>query len=183
MSEDEELQKIMKDEHYFHASGPLCWGPLQWMTLHQLARGYPRQNPSPEKQAAAKEYVMALIELLPCSICASHWKQIAPSVQTGSRTEFLKWTIDVHNMVNLRKGRPALSYADAVKEIIGHCKNNCLSVDTTKPANKKSGPSTTVIALGVCTALLGAAVLVLILLYFRKSRKPVAVVATPPVSP
>lgn len=117
-------------KHTFHASGPLCWGPLQWMTLHQLARGYPRSNPSTEVQEAARAYVMALVKLLPCSICAMHWKDVAPTVKTGSRAEFLKWTIDVHNSVNKRTGKKELTYTEALHAIRDTCNDNCLSVNT-----------------------------------------------------
>lgn len=121
-------------ETNFYPSGPLCWGPLQWMALHQMVRGFPN-NPSPEKQEALKAYVMALVHLLPCSICAAHWKDIAPTVKTGSRAEALKWTIDVHNAVNKRTGKKVLSYTEALDAIMNHCKNNCLSISTTKPTD------------------------------------------------
>lgn len=124
-----DFDAIMATRTDVYASGPLCWGPLQWMSLHQMARGYP-QKPSAEKQAAVRAYVIALIDLLPCSICAVHWKAVAPTVNTESRNAFLRWTIDVHNKVNKRTGKPVLTYPEALDTILNTCKDNCLSIST-----------------------------------------------------
>ena len=111
------------------ATGPACWGPVQWQALHQMARGYPRQNPTEEQKKALVTYVTALGDLLPCHYCSMHWKQIAPTIETatGSRHDVLKWTIDVHNSVNARLHKPVLSYADAVKDIESRCAGNMFS--------------------------------------------------------
>ncbi len=110
----------------FGASGPACWGPLQWMALHQIARGYPRENPTPAQQAALVAYVTSLVDLLPCSFCAKHWREMAPSIAaaTGSRYDALKWTIDAHNAVNARLKKPVLTYAEAVKDMEDRCPSN-----------------------------------------------------------
>lgn len=157
------------DNQSFHASGPLCWGPLQWMTLHQMARGFPKTNPSKAKQDAAKAYVLALVDLLPCSLCAMHWKDIAPTVQTDSRHNFLKWTIDVHNAVNKRTNKKVLSYKEAVDAITGACKDNCLSINTVK-ASTSTADKGTVIALSVVTAALGLALIIMLVLYLTSKR-------------
>ena len=122
----QEFETVMETRSDMYASGPLCWGPLQWMAMHQMARGYPHR-PSPEKQAAIKAYMVALVDLLPCSICSTHWKAIAPTVKTESRHAFLKWTIDVHNKVNKRTGKPVLDYSAALDTIHASCQDNCLS--------------------------------------------------------
>ena len=101
-------------------STPKCWGPVQWLAIHQLLRGYPR-NPMPSTQAALKAYLAALAHLIPCSICASHWADIAPTVDTSSRAAALKWSIDVHNEVNKRLKKPVLSYAEAVATLEAAC--------------------------------------------------------------
>ena len=112
----------------FYPTGPMCWGPVQWTAMHQMARGFPRQNPSEAKQAAVKAYMTALADVLPCSICSTHWRAIAPTVDTSSRNAFLKWTIDVHNSVNKRTHKPVLSYRDALETIVTQCVDNRLSI-------------------------------------------------------
>lgn len=106
------------------ASGPACWGPPQWMALHQLLRGYPREHASPEKQAALKSYVQGLAGIIPCNACAQHWKALADTVATENRAAALKWSIDVHNAVNLRTGKKMYSYADALELLRDTCPGN-----------------------------------------------------------
>jgi hypothetical protein len=177
MEEDDSAKHfhaVMAAETNFYPSGPMCWGPLQWMTLHQMVRGFP-DNPSPEKQEALKAYIMALVHLLPCSICATHWKDIAPTVKTGSKAEALKWSIDVHNAVNKRTGKPELSYRDALDVIMNHCKNNCLSISTVKggdvppkqPASHHSDTKTVTYAVAGVAAFFLVTTAVFLILYIR----------------
>jgi hypothetical protein len=107
------------------ATGPRCWGPLQWSTLHQMLRGYP-DKPTAAHKRALKQYVESLILLLPCSICGQHWKAIAPTVNTSSRLQAMKWGVDVHNAVNARLHKPVLSYAEAARSMSRTCLGNTL---------------------------------------------------------
>lgn len=122
----------------FIATGPLCWGPNQWLALHQMLRGYPRTDPSPAKQRALRQYVAAMADVMPCSICSDHWRKLAPTVKTGSRLEALKWSIDAHNTVNKRLGKPVYTYAQAVKLLKEQCpgnKNLCQQLQAVATAN------------------------------------------------
>ena len=105
------------------AVGITVWGPLQWKTLHQLTRGYPRTDPSPDHKAALVNYVQALVHLLPCESCRSHWAPLADGVTAAvpSRYTAMKWAIDAHNAVNARLHKPQLSLAKAVKVIRDTC--------------------------------------------------------------
>lgn len=123
------LQVALSSPHAgFGASGPACWGPLQWMAMHQLVRGYPRDNPTQAQKEALVTYMTSLAEIMPCSLCADHWRAIAPTVAgaTSNRYSALKWTIDVHNAVNARLGKPVLTYGQAVAAIQNACPNNVL---------------------------------------------------------
>ncbi len=73
-------------------------------------------------------YMTSLAEIMPCSLCANEWRQIAPTVAsaTDSRYTALKWTIDVHNAVNKRLHKPVLTYAEAVDAIKSACPGNVL---------------------------------------------------------
>ena len=169
----------------FYPTGPMCWGPVQWMALHQMARGYPLTSPSKEKQEGVKAYVMGLVELLPCSICATHWRVIAPTVEahTSSRNALLKWTIDVHNAVNERtKGKKAvLSYRQAIDTIIMQCAGNRLTVSTIGAASDSTTPlpshehrkcsETAVKVLATTSALLALASVIFFILFILSRRK------------
>lgn len=114
-------------------SGPMCWGPPQWIALHQMLRGYP-DKPSPVAQTALKAYVIAMAGVIPCSVCSQHWSELAPTVKTGSRYEALKWSIDAHNTVNQRLGKPVYSYAQVIDMLNRQCPGNryaCSMMDAT----------------------------------------------------
>lgn len=140
------------------ASGPLCWGPLQWMTLHQLLRGYPTA-PTQAHKDALKAYTGALASLIPCGFCASHWAQLAPTVDTSSRVAAIKWGVDVHNTVNARLKKPVLSYAAAAQAMADACPHNgspVLIPAAHQARNKVSGIMlivVTVLAVGAIVAL------------------------------
>ena len=59
----------------------------------------------------------ALASLLPCAKCAGHFRKLVPTMDTRSKAAFIRWTIDVHNVVNARLRKPVLSYPDALHSI------------------------------------------------------------------
>lgn len=82
---------------------PEVWGPFFWHTIHIVALGYP-QTPSYSDKKAAKELFESLQNLIPCSICKTHYTShfhnnpITPALDT--REHLIQWTIDIHNAVN-----------------------------------------------------------------------------------
>jgi hypothetical protein len=148
-----------------HASGPRCWGPLQWRTLHQLLRGYPNA-PTPAHETALREYTAALATLLPCSICATHWASLAPTVATTSRLAAMKWGVDVHNTVNKRLGKPLLSYAEAADAM----RDACAATDGSQlsSASAKSQPTlpyNTLLVMLIIVAVIAVAVIVVLAVF------------------
>ncbi len=181
MSGDHACPAALKD---VKASGPECWGPPQWIALHQYARSYPRKNPTNEVQQAARNYVMAMVHLIPCNECSGHWAKIAPTVVTTDRCSFLKWTIDVHNQVNARKGKPVLSYEEAVRQIEATCPNNTFlpckayvprtlhTVNSLRDCMNVTTASRNIsIGVGVTAAALLALCVVFIVLYVKAKRR------------
>jgi hypothetical protein len=102
---------------------PSVWGPFFWHTMHIVALGYPK-NPTYTDKKCAKEFYESLAFLLPCSICREHYKQYLQekpiSTFLDSRTDLIKWTIQIHNKVNQMLGKPewtleeVLSYYEKV---------------------------------------------------------------------
>ena len=165
------------------ASGPSCWGPLQWMAMHQLLRGYPRENPTPVQRMALVNYMTALGELMPCPRCAQHWKALAPTVKdaTDSRYTALKWSIDVHNAVNARLHKPVLTYGQAVEALQDMCPGNqwrCKGgVGATLPLTGPSAPTPSQIAatplyLGTAIALGAFALILIVVLVIMARSRP-----------
>jgi hypothetical protein len=87
---------------------PSVWGPFFWHTVHIVALGYPK-NPTYTDKKCAKEFYESLAYLLPCSICREHYREhLKKSPITtflDSRTDLIKWTIQIHNHVNKMLGK------------------------------------------------------------------------------
>jgi FAD-linked sulfhydryl oxidase len=99
---------------------PRCWGPAQWQAIHQLLRGYP-DIPTEATKQALRNYLEALVYLIPCPSCAGHWKEIVGTVDASSRVAALKWSIDVHNAVNRRLHKRELTYTEAIEALNQKC--------------------------------------------------------------
>jgi hypothetical protein len=142
--------------------GPPCWGPVQWLALHQMLRGYPEQ-PSDAKRTALAAYVTALADVLPCESCSGHWRALLAQspVDTSSRTAALKWSIDAHNTVNKRLGKPVLSYDDAARALAGAGLGSGVSPSPGMAGSGSNQPLWPWIA-AVC--VLGVAVIVLVVI-------------------
>jgi hypothetical protein len=148
-----------------HAAGPRCWGPLQWRTLHQLLRGYPNE-PTPAHETALREYTSALATLLPCSICATHWATLAPTVQTASRLAAMKWGVDVHNTVNKRLGKPVLTYAEAADAMRAACAaTDGAQLSSTSAKSQPALPYNTLLVMLVVVAVIAVAAVVVLAVF------------------
>jgi hypothetical protein len=51
---------------------PECWGHHFWETMHYITLGYPEHSPSAETRQAARDFMLTLRYLLPCSLCRQH---------------------------------------------------------------------------------------------------------------
>jgi hypothetical protein len=87
---------------------PEVWGPFFWHTIHIVALGYPK-NPTYTDKKCAKNFSESLAYLIPCAICREHYKEHLGTnpITTflDSRTDLIKWTIEVHNSVNKKLGK------------------------------------------------------------------------------
>ena len=104
------LEGALRDPEFAHVT-PEVLGPYVWSAMHHIARGF---QPTPAKRAAFHRWLVDLAVLLPCDVCSRDFGKIAPTVTTSSTADALRWTIDAHNKVNVKLGKPALSYADAI---------------------------------------------------------------------
>jgi len=87
---------------------PNVWGPFFWHTIHIVALGYPK-NPTYTDKKSAKEFYESLAFLIPCPLCKEHYKDhlskkpLTPFLD--SRTDLIKWTVEIHNIVNKATGK------------------------------------------------------------------------------
>lgn len=99
---------------------PTYWGPGYWRTIHSVAFWYPT-HPSIEQQTDAARFFNAIGGLLPCMACRLHYAEILRAMPVedavSDRMALLKWTIEVHNAVNLSTGAKVLRVDDAILAI------------------------------------------------------------------
>jgi hypothetical protein len=86
---------------------PAQFGPYFWGTLHLACLG----------GGKIKDLVEAFPSALPCPTCSSHFSSVIRSHpfpdDMENPIEVFKWSVDVHNAVNKRLGKPNVSYNDA----------------------------------------------------------------------
>lgn len=100
---------------------PEIWGKHAWILIHCVALDYPI-SPTTQDRENYKKFYMSLPYVLPCSKCrnnlVTHLKKVPlTDAELSSRAALLKWTIDLHNVVNYYNGKPMLSQQEAFSEI------------------------------------------------------------------
>lgn len=96
--------------------GPEVWGPIFWTTMHIVSMGYP-EKPSNEEQTAAANFYNSLATVIPCPICREHYAFILKDmpVETTSRTALINWCFTIHNKVNEKLGKSAISWEQFIE--------------------------------------------------------------------
>ena len=97
--------------------GPDTWGPVIWHALHYITLGYP-DNPSNNNKEKYKQFFTLLSDVLPCSICANHFKENLLNLPLDenvleNKESLIKWLIDFHNIVNEKNNKPIIIYEEA----------------------------------------------------------------------
>lgn len=71
-----------------------------------------------------KTFIYSYVGALPCVVCRKHFEEVLAQVPFPSESEnlaYFKWSVDVHNIVNNRLGKPRVSYDDALREWASGC--------------------------------------------------------------
>jgi len=90
---------------------PTKWGPHFWMTLHIACLGC-------KDYKALAEFVEGYIYIIPCLTCREHFEQVLVENPVPEDGDFFKWSVDVHNIVNKRLGKPEFSYEEALANMV-----------------------------------------------------------------
>jgi len=103
---------------------PKDWGPYGWKFMHVVALAYP-SHPTDEEKEDYKTFFTIIKKVLPCHLCSEHYsenliKYPLSDTVLSSRDNLLKWTIDMHNLVNKVNNTKIYDYDSAIELI----KNN-----------------------------------------------------------
>lgn len=91
---------------------PSKWGPHFWMTLHIACLGC-------QDYKALTEFVEGYVYIIPCLSCRQHFEQVLVENPVPETGDFFQWSVEVHNIVNRRLGKPEFSYEDALANVVG----------------------------------------------------------------
>jgi len=85
--------------------------------MHIVAIGYPSE-PTYAQKKAAKEFYESFAFLIPCPVCREHYEthlQKNPlTPHLDRRDDLFRWTINVHNEVNVLLGKPRLLESEVI---------------------------------------------------------------------
>ena len=90
---------------------PSKWGPHFWMTLHIACLGC-------QDAKVLEDFVEGYKEIIPCLSCREHFEQVLVDNPVPEADDLFKWSVDVHNIVNKRLGKPEVSYEAALANVV-----------------------------------------------------------------
>lgn len=103
---------------------PEIWGPHGWKFMHYVALAYP-VKPTSDQKTQYKTFFESIQNILPCGLCSHNYKKhlkelpIDDSVLESNIT-LLKWTIDMHNKVNVENGKREYNSEEVVNLLINN---------------------------------------------------------------
>lgn len=97
---------------------PKRWGKEGWKFIHYVALTYP-SKPTEKDKAKYLKFFESLQDVLPCEICASHFREHMKQhpIKLETNRELFNWTVDIHNIVNTQNGKKILTYDEAFDEL------------------------------------------------------------------
>lgn len=102
---------------------PEVWGPPFWRTIHYVAMAY---DPGRVQVEQVRAWFQSLPHVLPCPECARHLKRAMAAggpyyphdAVFRDRTTLFEYTVELHNSVNRRLGKPQLDVRAAREALL-----------------------------------------------------------------
>ena len=95
---------------------PTLFGKYIWGAMHFTALGAPKTFDT-SNASAYRIFYGQIPYVIPCASCGEHLKDVyaANPIEhaLSSADDLFKWTVDVHNSVNKRLGKPQVSVEEA----------------------------------------------------------------------
>jgi len=92
------------------------WGNALWRVMHLFAKLFPEQPVRRDVEAAIRFYTEQVPRMMPCDECRGHYNGETagvPAAARAGRAAMFEWTVDLHNRVNRRLGKPEMTLAEA----------------------------------------------------------------------
>ena len=93
------------------------WGPAAWRFLHAATFAYPDDPTEKHKEDALKLF-QSLASMLPCGDCCVNYSNefsiASISKHLHSKEALSRWLVELHNRVNIRLGKPTMTYEEVV---------------------------------------------------------------------
>jgi FAD-linked sulfhydryl oxidase len=95
------------------------WGVPMWKTIHYVAASYPKEPSNGDKTNYALFYT-TIGDVIPCKPCREHYKKMLEDYPLNdtvlqNQDTLFSWTVFIHNQVNIRLGKRAVSLDEAKK--------------------------------------------------------------------
>lgn len=105
------------------------WGPSAWHFMHTMSFNYP-VNPSIQDKQHYREYILNLVNVLPCGKCRKNLKENfkklpLQKIHMMSRHSFSRYVYDLHELVNHMLGKKSGLTYEQVKERYEHFRARC----------------------------------------------------------
>jgi Erv1 / Alr family len=82
---------------------PVAFGPYYWAVIHLACLS---------GADGLQDFVNSLPGILPCPDCREHLQENLKQLPFDSKDPF-RWSVNLHNAVNKRLGKPSMSYKQA----------------------------------------------------------------------
>jgi len=120
---------------------PDIWGPHGWKFMHYVALAYPAK-PTSEQKNEYKVFFESIQNILPCGMCSYNYKKHLKELPIDdkvleSNITLLKWTIDMHNKVNVQNGKREYNSEEVVNLLINNFGDKKENFEDTKEQSKK----------------------------------------------
>jgi len=128
---------------------PEIWGPHGWKFMHYVALAYPAK-PTEEDKKNYKIFFESIQNILPCGMCSHNYKTHLKELPLTdkvleSNVTLLKWSIDMHNKVNVLNGKREYESEEVINLLInnfdGDKKKEKDAVKQTPKEDKENGSS------------------------------------------
>ena len=103
---------------------PDIWGPHGWKFMHYVALAYP-VKPTADQKTQYKTFFESIQNILPCGMCSynykTHLKELPLTDKVlESNVTLLKWSIDIHNKVNVLNGKREYNSEEVINLLINN---------------------------------------------------------------